>query len=88
MTTRTACSISLIAALSISATALAEEGMWTFDNPLVGLVFDTNIESLAGNYVYDGEANRTVAVHTAAMTEALRKLYHADRLVNELMPEN
>ena len=55
---------------------------------LVGLVFDTNIESLAGNYLYDGEANRTVAVHTAAMTEALRKLYHADRLVNELMPEN
>ena len=35
MTTRTACSISLIAALSISATALAEEGMWTFDNPPV-----------------------------------------------------
>ncbi len=53
---------------------------------LVGLVFDGNIESLIGNYVYDGETNRTVAVHTAAMTEALRKLYHADALLKELLP--
>jgi hypothetical protein len=53
---------------------------------VVGLVFDGNIESLVGDYVYDGETNRTVAVHTAAMTEVLRKLYHADALVRELMP--
>ena len=51
---------------------------------IVGLVFDGNIESLVGDFVYDGEANRTVAVHTAAMTEVLKKLYNTPALVNEL----
>ncbi len=54
---------------------------------IVGLVFDGNIESLIGDFVYDGAANRTVAVHTAAMTEALRKLYNAPALVRELLAE-
>jgi hypothetical protein len=54
---------------------------------IVGLVFDGNIESLVGNFVYDGETNRTVAVHTAGMTEALRKLYNAPGLVKELLGE-
>ncbi|HTX35002.1 MAG TPA: S46 family peptidase [Bryobacteraceae bacterium] len=51
---------------------------------IVGLIFDGNIESLVGDFVYDGETNRAVAVHTAAMTEALEKLYGADKLVAEL----
>jgi hypothetical protein len=51
---------------------------------IVGLIFDGNIESLVGDFVYDGAANRAVAVHTAGMTEALRKLYGAARLVDEL----
>jgi len=51
---------------------------------LVGLVFDGNIESLVGTYVYDEETNRTVAVHSSAMIEALRKLYDAAGLVDEL----
>jgi len=54
---------------------------------IVGLVFDGNIESLIGDFVYDGATNRTVAVHTAAMTEALRKLYNATALVKELLGE-
>jgi hypothetical protein len=54
---------------------------------IVGLVFDGNIESLIGDFVYDGATNRTVAVHTAAMTEALRKLYNAPALVKELLGE-
>ncbi len=54
------------------------------DGEIVGLIFDGNIESLVGNYVYDVESNRSVAVHTAAMTEALRKLYGAGKLVEEL----
>ena len=53
----------------------------------MGLIFDGNIESLVGDFVYDGTANRAVAVHTAAMTEALSKLYGAQRLVDELMGE-
>ena len=52
---------------------------------IVGLVFDRNIESLVGDFVYVGETNRTVAVHTAAMTEVLRKLYNAPALVKELL---
>ena len=52
---------------------------------IVGLIFDGNIESLVSDYVYNGENNRAVAVHTAAMTEALRKLYNADAVLNELL---
>jgi hypothetical protein len=51
---------------------------------LVGLVFDGNIESLAGDFVYSGERNRAVAVHSAAMIEALRKVYGASKLADEL----
>jgi len=51
---------------------------------IVGLVFDGNIESLVGDFVYDGTANRTVAVHTGAMTEALTKLYGAQKLMDEI----
>lgn len=55
---------------------------------LVGLVFDGNIESLVGTYVYDEEKNRTVAVHSQAMIEALRKLYDAGPLADELQGKN
>ena len=51
---------------------------------LVGLIFDGNIESLAGDFVYDGTKNRAVAVHSAAMIQALRKLYGANRLADEI----
>jgi len=51
---------------------------------IVGLIFDGNIESLVGDFVYEGETNRAVAVHTAAMTEALKKLYGAGALADEL----
>ncbi|MGD0680485.1 MAG: S46 family peptidase [Terracidiphilus sp.] len=54
------------------------------EGELVGLVFDGNIESLAGDFVYDGAKNRTVAVHSAGMIEGLRKLYGADALADEL----
>jgi hypothetical protein len=52
---------------------------------IVGLIFDGNIESLVGDFVYDSYQNRAVAVHTGAMTEALKKLYGAQKLVDELM---
>ena len=54
------------------------------DGELVGLVFDGNIESMAGDFVYDGSRNRTVAVHSAGMIEGLRKFYGADALADEL----
>ncbi|HML17985.1 MAG TPA: S46 family peptidase [Bryobacteraceae bacterium] len=52
---------------------------------IVGLIFDGNIESLVGDFIFDGETNRAVAVHTAAMTEALRKLYGAQKLIDEML---
>ncbi len=52
---------------------------------IVGLIFDGDIESLVGDFVYDSYQNRAVAVHTAAMTEALQKLYGAQKLVDELL---
>jgi hypothetical protein len=54
------------------------------EGELVGLIFDGNIESLAGDFVYEGAKNRAVAVHSAGMIEALRKLYSADKLADEL----
>jgi hypothetical protein len=51
---------------------------------LVGLIFDGNIESLAGDFVYDGTKNRAVAVHSAGMIEGLHKLYGAGALADEL----
>jgi len=54
------------------------------DGELVGLIFDGNIESMAGDFVYDGSKNRAVAVHSAGMMEGLRKIYHADALADEL----
>jgi len=51
---------------------------------LVGLVFDGNIESLVGNFVFNAENNRAVMVHPAAMLEALRKLYGAAPLAEEI----
>jgi len=51
---------------------------------IVGLIFDGNIESLAGRFFFDGEANRAVAVHPAYIIEALRKLYGAAKLADEM----
>jgi hypothetical protein len=54
------------------------------EGELVGLIFDGNIESMAGDFVYDGTKNRAVAVHSAGMIEGLRKLYGAGALADEL----
>ncbi|MDP9169519.1 MAG: S46 family peptidase [Acidobacteriota bacterium] len=38
-----------------------------------------------GDFVYDDTANRAVAVTTNGMTEALKKLYGAQKIVDELV---
>lgn len=50
----------------------------------VGLIFDGNIESLPGNFIFDEESNRTVSVHAGGIIAAMKYIYKADRLVKEL----
>jgi hypothetical protein len=54
----------------------------------VGIIFDGNIESLAGHFVYSEDRNRAVAVHSAVILEALRKLHDTNTLANELVPRD
>jgi hypothetical protein len=51
---------------------------------IVGAAFDGNIHSIAGDFSYDGALNRTIAVSTQAITEALDKVYGDTALVKEL----
>jgi hypothetical protein len=52
---------------------------------LVGLIFDGNIQSLVGTFVFDETVNRAVSVDSRAMIEALRKIYSATEAADELM---
>jgi V8-like Glu-specific endopeptidase len=51
---------------------------------VVGAIFDGNIHSLGGDYGYDARINRAVTVLTPAISEALRKVYGAQRLIDEV----
>ncbi len=51
---------------------------------LVGLIFDGNIESLVGDFVYYEVNNRAVAVHSGAIIQVLRQIYDASPLADEL----
>jgi Peptidase S46 len=51
---------------------------------VIGLIFDGNIQSLGGDFGYDASQNRAVSVDVTGITEALKNVYHADRLVKEL----
>jgi hypothetical protein len=51
---------------------------------LVGLIFDGNIHSLGGDFVYEPKLNRAVAVSSGAILLALVRIYHAPELAQEL----
>ncbi|MGI9068205.1 MAG: S46 family peptidase [Pyrinomonadaceae bacterium] len=53
---------------------------------VVGLNFDSNIQKLPNRYWYidEDEGSRAVGVHSAAIIEALRKLYGAEKLAAEI----
>ena len=51
---------------------------------LVGIIFDGNIYSLVLDFVYTDEKARAIAVHSASIIEALRKVYGAQKLADEL----
>jgi len=52
---------------------------------LVGLIFDGNIESLVARFIYDDVVGRAVCVDSAAMLEAMRGIYQAEALVQEIL---
>jgi len=51
---------------------------------VVGLIFDGNLDSLAGDVVFDMTRNRAVSVDVRGMLEAMRTVYDAGALVTEL----
>jgi V8-like Glu-specific endopeptidase len=51
---------------------------------VVGLIFDGNIQSLVLDIAYTEEHARAVSVDSRAIVEALRKLYDAAALADEL----
>ncbi|PWU16662.1 MAG: serine protease [Verrucomicrobia bacterium] len=50
----------------------------------VGIIFDGNIQSLVGDFYYTEVQSRALAVHSQGIIEALRKLYDAGALADEL----
>jgi hypothetical protein len=51
---------------------------------LVGLIFDGNIQSLVGDFMYDGSVNRAISVDSRGMLEVLKKVFNANEIVAEL----
>lgn len=52
---------------------------------VVGIIFDGNIQSLAWNFAYSDKQARAVSVDSRGIQEALRKIYGAGALADELM---
>jgi hypothetical protein len=51
---------------------------------LIGLIFDGNIQSLVGDYIYDESVNRAISVDSRGMIEVLRKVFDANEIADEL----
>ncbi|PYJ47723.1 MAG: serine protease [Verrucomicrobia bacterium] len=54
-------------------------------NEFVGIIFDGNIQSLVLDCIYTDKQARAVSVDSAAIIEALRNVYEARPLVDELL---
>ena len=51
---------------------------------LVGLIFDGNLDSLVLDFAYTDQTARALAVHAGAILEALRRVYDANELADEI----
>lgn len=54
------------------------------EGELVGLIFDGNIQSLVGDFIYDESVNRAISVDARGMLEVLRKVFGANEIADEL----
>ena len=54
------------------------------DGEVVGIIFDGNIQSLVWNFFFDERQGRAVSVDSRGIIEALRKIYGANPLADEL----
>jgi Peptidase S46 len=52
---------------------------------VVGIIFDGNIQMLPGNFMYSDKMSRAVSVDSRGIQEALRNIYGATALADELM---
>ncbi|MBI2677809.1 MAG: S46 family peptidase [Candidatus Koribacter versatilis] len=52
---------------------------------VVGIIFDGNIQSLPWNFQYEDQIGRSVSVDSRGIIEALRNVYGAEALANELL---
>jgi len=55
------------------------------DARIVGLAFDGNVEAFPNEFLFGAPGGRTVSVHSAGMLEALRAVYGANALAEELL---
>src|SRR6185503_18638352 len=51
----------------------------------VGIIFDGNLQSLSWDYAYTDKQGRATSVHSAAILEALQKVYDAEEVARELV---
>ena len=51
---------------------------------LVGLIFDGNIQSLIGDFIYDQSVNRAISVDSRGMLEILKNVFDAKHIATEL----
>jgi hypothetical protein len=54
---------------------------------IVGLIFDGNIEQLPTRFLYRERVERSVWVDSRGILEALRNVYGAEALADELAPK-